>query len=223
MRCPKNARSPAPAPFSPCRKAATNSAPSASCPTRAGAEYSRARSADRGRSAALVAHGAREITLLGPERQCLSRRGRRRRSLDAGAADPNAVARSKACARIRYTTSHPRDMGDDLIAAHGDIEKLMPFLHLPVQSGSDRVLAAMNRQHTAEDYLRLVERIRARAARHRAVLGFHRRLSRRKRRGFRSHARAGARGELRAGLLVQIQPAPRHAGGGVPEAQFPKR
>jgi tRNA-2-methylthio-N6-dimethylallyladenosine synthase len=62
---------------------------------------------------------------------------------------------------MRYTTSHPRDMGDDLIAAHGDIEKLMPYLHLPVQSGSDRVLEAMNRQHTADDYLRLVERIRA--------------------------------------------------------------
>ena len=54
-----------------------------------------------------------------------------------GAADRSAGARSKDLARIRYTTSHPRDMGDDLIAAHGDIEKLMPFLHLPVQSGSD--------------------------------------------------------------------------------------
>ena len=63
--------------------------------------------------------------------------------------------------RIRYTTSHPRDMDDDLIAAHGDIEKLMPFLHLPVQSGSDAMLAAMNRQHSAEDYLRLIERLRA--------------------------------------------------------------
>jgi tRNA-2-methylthio-N6-dimethylallyladenosine synthase len=63
--------------------------------------------------------------------------------------------------RIRYTTSHPRDMDDDLVAAHGGIEKLMPFLHLPVQSGSDSVLAAMNRQHTAQDYLRLIERLRA--------------------------------------------------------------
>lgn len=63
--------------------------------------------------------------------------------------------------RIRFTTSHPNDMTDDLIAAHGECEKLMPYLHLPVQSGADRVLKAMNRQHSAESYLRLIERIRA--------------------------------------------------------------
>jgi tRNA-2-methylthio-N6-dimethylallyladenosine synthase len=63
--------------------------------------------------------------------------------------------------RIRYTTSHPNDMEDDLIAAHGDCDKLMPYLHLPVQSGSDRILKAMNRKHTAESYIRLIERIRA--------------------------------------------------------------
>ena len=63
--------------------------------------------------------------------------------------------------RIRYTTSHPRDMTDDLIEAHRDLEALMPWLHLPVQSGSDRILAAMNRRHRADDYLRLVDRIRA--------------------------------------------------------------
>ncbi|MCB2062595.1 MAG: radical SAM protein, partial [Novosphingobium sp.] len=63
-------------------------------------------------------------------------------------------------ARIRYTTSHPADMTDGLIAAHGEIDKLMPFLHLPVQSGSDRVLKAMNRSHTAESYLRILERVR---------------------------------------------------------------
>src|SRR6056297_1000392 len=63
--------------------------------------------------------------------------------------------------RIRFTTSHPNDMDDDLIAAHGDCEKLMPYLHLPVQSGSDRILKRMNRSHTADSYLRLIERIRA--------------------------------------------------------------
>jgi tRNA-2-methylthio-N6-dimethylallyladenosine synthase len=63
--------------------------------------------------------------------------------------------------RLRYTTSHPNDMGDDLIAAHGDLPELMPYLHLPVQSGSDRILKAMNRKHTAAHYLALVERIRA--------------------------------------------------------------
>ena len=64
--------------------------------------------------------------------------------------------------RIRYMTSHPRDMNDDLIAAHAENPKLMPFLHLPVQSGSDRILDAMNRKHTAAEYVALVDRIRAR-------------------------------------------------------------
>src|ERR1700745_3003131 len=62
--------------------------------------------------------------------------------------------------RLRYTTSHPHDMDDDLIAAHRDLPKLMPQLHLPVQSGSDRILATMNRRHTRADYLRIVERLR---------------------------------------------------------------
>jgi tRNA-2-methylthio-N6-dimethylallyladenosine synthase len=63
--------------------------------------------------------------------------------------------------RIRYTTSHPRDMGDDLIRAHGEVPQLMPFLHLPVQSGSDAVLEAMNRRYTADDYRRAVDALRA--------------------------------------------------------------
>ena len=62
--------------------------------------------------------------------------------------------------RIRYTTSHPNDMAEDLIAAHRDVPQLMPYLHLPVQSGSDRILRAMNRKHTAAQYLRLIDRIR---------------------------------------------------------------
>ena len=62
--------------------------------------------------------------------------------------------------RIRFTTSHPNDMDDALIEAHGTCEKLMPYLHLPVQAGSDRILKAMNRKHTAEEYIRLIERIR---------------------------------------------------------------
>ncbi|PJA59836.1 MAG: tRNA (N6-isopentenyl adenosine(37)-C2)-methylthiotransferase MiaB, partial [Rhodobacterales bacterium CG_4_9_14_3_um_filter_71_31] len=72
-----------------------------------------------------------------------------------------ALARIEGLARIRYTTSHPNDMTDDLIAAHAEIPALAPFLHLPVQSGSDRVLKAMNRRHDAESYLRLLERVRA--------------------------------------------------------------
>ncbi len=72
-----------------------------------------------------------------------------------------AMAGIEGLERIRYTTSHPSDMGDDLIAAHAEVAKLMPYLHLPVQSGSDRVLKAMNRRHSADDYLRLIERVRA--------------------------------------------------------------
>ena len=72
-----------------------------------------------------------------------------------------ALAEIDGLKRIRYTTSHPNDMDDALIAAHGDCAKLMPYLHLPVQSGSDRILKAMNRKHTAEAYVRLIERIRA--------------------------------------------------------------
>ncbi len=71
------------------------------------------------------------------------------------------LAKIDALKRIRFTTSHPNDMDDDLIAAHGDTEKLMPYLHLPVQAGSDKILKAMNRHHTAEEYLNVIERIRA--------------------------------------------------------------
>ena len=71
------------------------------------------------------------------------------------------LSRIDGIERLRYTTSHPRDMTDDLIAAHADNPKLMPYLHLPVQSGSDAILKAMNRGHTAEDYLELIDKIRA--------------------------------------------------------------
>ncbi|MBU6338878.1 MAG: tRNA (N6-isopentenyl adenosine(37)-C2)-methylthiotransferase MiaB [Rickettsiales bacterium] len=70
------------------------------------------------------------------------------------------VAKIDAVKRIRYTTSHPRDMSDDLLAAHRDIEKLMPFLHLPIQSGSNSVLKGMNRKHTRQDYFKIIEKLR---------------------------------------------------------------
>jgi tRNA-2-methylthio-N6-dimethylallyladenosine synthase len=72
-----------------------------------------------------------------------------------------ALAEIDGLERIRYTTSHPADMTDALIAAHGEVEKLMPYLHLPVQSGSDRILKAMNRSHGVESYLRTIEKVRA--------------------------------------------------------------
>jgi len=108
----------------------------------------------------LVDAGAKEITLLGQNVSAWS--GEDERGHAVGLAGLiRDLAKIDGLARIRYTTSHPADMDDALIAAHGEIDKLMPFLHLPVQAGSDRVLKAMNRSHTAESYLKLLERFRA--------------------------------------------------------------
>ncbi|MHC0053437.1 tRNA (N6-isopentenyl adenosine(37)-C2)-methylthiotransferase MiaB [Actibacterium sp. D379-3] len=108
----------------------------------------------------LVDRGVREITLLGQNVNAYHGEGADDR--DWGLARLiRELAEIDGLARIRYTTSHPNDMEEDLIAAHGDCEKLMPYLHLPVQSGSDRILKRMNRSHTAAQYLRLIERIRA--------------------------------------------------------------
>lgn len=108
----------------------------------------------------LVERGVREITLLGQNVNAYHGPGPQ--GGEWGLARlVRELAEIDGLDRIRYTTSHPNDMEDDLIAAHGDCAKLMPYLHLPVQSGSDRILKAMNRKHTAESYLRLIERIRA--------------------------------------------------------------
>jgi tRNA-2-methylthio-N6-dimethylallyladenosine synthase len=108
----------------------------------------------------LVEAGAREITLLGQNVSAWSGDDAKGRATGLAGLIRD-LARIDGLARIRYTTSHPADMDDDLIAAHGEVAKLMPFLHLPVQAGSDRVLRAMNRSHTAESYLKLLERFRA--------------------------------------------------------------
>ncbi|GMM92866.1 tRNA (N6-isopentenyl adenosine(37)-C2)-methylthiotransferase MiaB [Qipengyuania sp. MTN3-11] len=107
----------------------------------------------------LVEAGAKEVTLLGQNVSAWSGEDSRGRvqGLDGLIRE---LARIPEVQRIRYTTSHPADMDEGLVAAHGEVEKLMPFLHLPVQSGSDRVLRAMNRSHTADSYLRLLERFR---------------------------------------------------------------
>jgi tRNA-2-methylthio-N6-dimethylallyladenosine synthase len=125
-----------------------------------GAEASRPASSVLAEARRLVRGGAREITLLGQNVNAYHGEG------PDGSAWPlarllRALAEIEGLARLRYTTSHPRDMSDDLIAAHGSIPALMPYLHLPVQSGSDRVLAAMNRRHAAADFLRTVEKLRA--------------------------------------------------------------
>ena len=119
-----------------------------------GAEVSRPADRVMGEARDLVERGVREITLLG---QNVNAYHGHDRGLAGLIRD---LAKIDGLERIRFTTSHPNDMDDDLIAAHGECEKLMPYLHLPVQSGSDKILKLMNRKHTAESYIRLIERIR---------------------------------------------------------------
>jgi tRNA-2-methylthio-N6-dimethylallyladenosine synthase len=125
-----------------------------------GAEHSRPVADIIAEARRLVAAGAADITLLGQNVNAFAG--------DNGSGQPaglgalmTELAGVEGLSRIRYTTSHPRDVDDALIAAHGDIEKIMPYLHLPVQSGSDRILEAMNRKHTADDYRAIVARLRA--------------------------------------------------------------
>ena len=120
-----------------------------------GAEISRPWSALVDEAKSLVDAGAKEITLLGQNVNAWSDGER-----DLGDLI-RELDRISGLARIRYTTSHPNDMTQGLIDAHRDVEKLMPFLHLPVQSGSDRVLKAMNRSHSRDSYLRILDRVRA--------------------------------------------------------------
>jgi tRNA-2-methylthio-N6-dimethylallyladenosine synthase len=126
-----------------------------------GAEQSRPAAAILREARHLIAQGAREITLLGQNVNAWHG--------EAPSGSKNTwnlahllreLGEFPDLRRLRYATSHPRDMDDDLIAAHRDIPTLMPFLHLPVQSGSDRILAAMNRKHTANGYRRLIDKLR---------------------------------------------------------------
>ena len=120
-----------------------------------GAEVSRPFEAIVAEARALVEGGAKEITLLGQNVNAWGDGSRGLHDLIV------ALDAMPGLARIRYTTSHPNDMQQGLIDAHRDVEKLMPYLHLPVQSGSDRVLKAMNRSHSRDSYLRLLDRVRA--------------------------------------------------------------
>ena len=106
-----------------------------------------------------AAAGVREITLLGQNVNAYHGEGPDGRPWTLGRL-LHRLAEIDGIVRLRYTTSHPRDMEDSLIAAHRDLPALMPYLHLPVQSGSDRILAAMNRRHTRADYLKVIERVR---------------------------------------------------------------
>jgi len=112
-----------------------------------------------GEARRLTDAGAREITLLGQNVNAWAGEDAKGRAIGLDGLI-RELALSPDLLRIRYTTSHPADMTDGLIAAHAEVEKLMPFLHLPVQSGNDRILKAMNRSHTVESYLRLLEKAR---------------------------------------------------------------
>jgi tRNA-2-methylthio-N6-dimethylallyladenosine synthase len=125
-----------------------------------GAEFSRPVASIVEEARRLAGAGAREITLLGQNVNAYHGDGPRGGSWGLGALI-RALGEVKGLERLRYTTSHPGDMDDGLIAAHRDVPALMPFLHLPVQSGSDRMLAAMNRRHNVADYCRIVEKLRA--------------------------------------------------------------
>ena len=125
-----------------------------------GAEYSRAVDEVVNEARLLVKGGAMELTLLGQNVNAYHGVGEGGKDWSL-AKLIRELAKIDGLERIRYTTSHPRDMADDLIAVHGDEPKLMPYLHLPVQSGSNRILKAMNRKHTAEEYLEIIEKLRA--------------------------------------------------------------
>jgi len=124
-----------------------------------GAEYSRPAAAIIAEAERLAASGVRELTLLGQNVNAY--RGTGLDGADCSLAKLlERLAKMPAIERLRYTTSHPRDMDEDLIALHADEPKLMPYLHLPFQAGSDQILAAMNRKHSSDDYAELAGRIR---------------------------------------------------------------
>lgn len=124
-----------------------------------GSEFSRPVEQVLAEARRMVQQGVKEFTLLGQNVNAYHGLDARGRSLGLAGLVAE-LSRIEGIERLRYTTSHPRDMTDDLIAAHAENPKLMPYLHLPVQSGSDSILKAMNRGHTAETYLRLIEKIR---------------------------------------------------------------
>jgi len=125
-----------------------------------GAEVSRPVAKIVAEAERLADAGVREITLIGQNVNAYHGEDEHGRPSTLGRL-LHRLAAVRGIARLRYTTSHPRDMNDSLIAAHRDLPALMPQLHLPVQSGSDRILAAMNRRHTRADYLAVIERLRA--------------------------------------------------------------
>ena len=119
-----------------------------------GSEYSRSLKELTEEAKQLVANGAKEITLLGQNVNAYNFEGKKLSDLIF------EISKINDLKRIRYTTSHPKDFTQDLIDAHKDCEKLMPLIHLPVQSGSNKILEAMNRKHTIEEYLGIIEKLK---------------------------------------------------------------
>lgn len=124
-----------------------------------GAEFSRSVNEILHEARKLADAGVREITLLGQNVNAFHGEGPDGKIWGLGRLI-RAVSEIEGVKRIRYATSHPRDMDDELIAVHGEVDKLMPYLHLPVQSGSDPILKAMNRKHKAERYYEIIEKLR---------------------------------------------------------------
>lgn len=125
-----------------------------------GAEFSRPVAQILGEARDLANQGVRELTLLGQNVNAFHGEAADGKSDWGLGRLIRELADLDGIERIRYATSHPRDMDDDLIAAHGEVPELMPYLHLPIQSGSDRILQAMNRGHKADDYRRIIDRLR---------------------------------------------------------------
>ena len=161
----------------------------------------------------LADNGVREITLIGQNVNAYHGEGPDGRTWSLGAL-LHRLAEIPGIARLRYSTSHPRDVDDTLIAAHRDLPELMPFVHLPVQSGSDRILAAMNRKHTRRRLPPRHRPVPRRPARYCVFIGFYRGLPHRDRGRFRRDPRAGPANRIRWRLFVQVFAAARHAGGG---------
>ena len=159
----------------------------------------------------LAGQGVREVNLLGQNVNAY--RGRNHLGEITDFAELlHLVAAVEGIGRIRYTTSHPLEFSDALVQAYADIPALVSHVHLPVQSGSDRILAAMKRDHTALEYKSTIRKLRARAPGHQHLLGFHRRLPRRDGKGLRGHHAPDRRRGLRPLVQLRLQRAPRHAG-----------
>jgi tRNA-2-methylthio-N6-dimethylallyladenosine synthase len=174
-----------------------------------GSEFSRPLDQVLAEAQGLAAKGVREVTLLGQNVNAY--RGASAAGEASLARLVTELSRIEGIERIRYTTSHPRDMSDDLIEAHAGNAKLMPYLHLPVQAGSNRILKAMNRGHTADSYRAHRGPRPRRPAGYRAVGGFHRRLSGRDRGRFRETLALVREVSYASAFSFKYSAAPRHA------------